>query len=391
MPFDEARSYWIDSGSDDRACKILGPGIIIGYHDELPKTDKVTVPSVVRRFFYGCLGHDEEEAAQNYADIQQAWGVLAKSSFGNRLTHLFKCIEIALEMQTTVQPIIVKGNYAGCVLQGAAWHLTINGRHYNPYPLEDLKKGLLKVDGHANALWAIFQKISFLTPEDRSEAWKKCNSTQKLYEYTNALGVGGTENQDAVLKLARFLSFDNEKPLTATANNIELALQYIADGTKNILDLPYLHPSMLFTTNRRHLVWSAFGDAAPSFRIDSGRRMLLTKPLEIVLPKSATGAPEKKNINKIAANIVVLPLAIKHLDETFNDKTIWNPHGNAGVGQSVNNMYRTYEGDSCQKIVTAFRKAMKISISSESGAGKRKNDDDLGGAQKKRREDMYDF
>jgi len=378
--------------SDDSVLShLVSPGIVLGYNDELAKYDKTTVPSIIRQYFLGALGDDEEDAMENYEDLKSAWGNLHKSDWGNRMSHLFKAIEIALETQTVVLPIVVKGNYAGCVLQGAGWVLKVGGAVYSPFSLDEVRQGVAKVDGHSNALWKIFSKMTFQTPEDRQVQYAACKGTKDLYRLTSTLGVGSAENQAAVLKLAEFLSFDNERPLPSTAHNIDLVLGYVADPLKDILTLPYIHTSMLFEVNRRHLAWSAFGDSAPSFRVPSGRKMPLGASFEVALPKKGGNQVEKRSVRKIGCNMVPLELALRHLDDVFEDKQIWNPFGNAVVGASFNNLYKVYEGDSVTTLLAAFRRAMSINITAGPGVGKRGNDDDQGGDRKKRRAKISAF
>jgi hypothetical protein len=382
----DAPYQWTDSSAPK------GMGLILGYHDNLTRFDASTVPNVFRQYFYHGFGDSEEECAENFSTFRSAWGNLHKSDFGNRVSHLAKAIDIGMMTQTQVCPIIVAHNYAGCLLRGAGWRLRIEGRDIEPCSMKEIEDGLKVVDGHSNALWKIFQKLSFVDNESRVAAYTDCRSVAKLAEYIDALSLnGGTAVQKVVADLAKHLSFDDERPMTATAKNIEVVLSYVKDPLKNLSDLPYRHPSTLFSTSRRHIAWSAFGSYAPSFRIPGGKNMLLDQAWRISLPARGSRPAEHRDVSKVAAQMVPLELALQHLDAVFTEKSLWNPFGNTIVNVSASNLNKVFEGDSCQMILAAFRNALSVTVSTGSGGSKRKNDSAGEENARKKRKGAMDF
>jgi hypothetical protein len=364
-PFEKAPFQWLDSTAPRTM------GLILGFMDELAQFDRQTVPRVVKTYFYHCLGEDEQDAFENYELLCSAWGNLCKGDFGNRVSHLFLSIDIALMTQTRLCPIIVAGNFAGSLLSGAGFHLSVFGARYRPFSVEEVVRGLQAVDEHSNALWKIFGKLSFATQADREVAYKGCRSTRKLKEYCDALPLtGANAARDEVLKLAKKLSFDTDRPFPITAKNIETVLSYIEDHNKDLSLLPYLHPSLLFSTKRAHIAWSAFGHSAPSFRVPGGKAMNLTAPFRVAITQK--GVAGHRDVTKIAANTVPLELALRHLDDVFQDKNVWNPYGNQSVQTSTANIHKVFVDDSCSMIVASFRKALHINVVSEAGQNDRK-------------------
>lgn len=112
--------------------------------------------------------------------------------------------------------------------------------------------------------------------------------------------------------------------------------------------------------------------------------LLVTFP--VTLPEEARDHLRNRDINKVGCQLVPLPLSCRHLDDVFADRTLWNPHGNLTVPTSTSNLYKVFDGESMQMILSAFRGAMKITVSTGVSGGnkKRKADEEVGGNVKRR-------
>jgi hypothetical protein len=191
--------------------------------------------------------------------------------------------------------------------------------------------------------------------------------------------------QQAVKEDAKSLCFQADRELTATAANIALVLSYITDSTKDLAELPFLHHSYLFSSNRRELAWSAFGSLAPSFRVPSGKAMRLDQPFNVSIRTGVGKAPgpATREVKSIAAHIVPLDLAVRHLDEVIRKKEVLNPFGNASVRVSESNLNKVFNGESCALIVAGLRK-LSGSVIAVSGGSKRRDIADEDESRKKK-------
>jgi hypothetical protein len=368
-----------------------GCGLFIAYNALLAKFDNKTVPSVIRQFFYGCLGSSEQEAHELFAEIQEAWGVLYKSDWGNIYSHLFFCVRLALTLQTRLCPFIVNGNYCGVFLMGAGFSLMINGITYTPASKEAVDNALKQAAPHSNALWRIFRRLGFPDDTSREDAFKACDRMFKLKSYVEVLNSGGTMAQEAILKDAAFLNFDKDRSLDINAASIALVLDFITDANKDLHLLPYMHHSMLLTQDRMEIAWSAFGNMAPSFRVPGGKQMMLNQAFRVTSTamKKKEGTQAHRDVTKIAAAVVPLPLAIKHLKEVIQFKQVLNPFGNAIVNISNANVNKTFDGESCSKILDGLRKMCNVTVSSGSGGTKRRQDGEEGPKKKSKVSDVF--
>lgn len=366
-----------------------GAGLLFQYVDELAKYDRSTVPEVINRHFLGCLSDDEEDALEVFEGIVRSWGVLQNTEWGNQITHIAKCIDISLRCQAVPHVMITAGRYDGVFMRGGGFEIRINGTIYKAASKDEIQKHIKALDFHGNALWDICQMINFIDEDTRVAAWRTMRSMKKLKEYVGALGIsGGTSRHEIVERKAKFLCFPDDRELDANAFNVALVLSIIADPAKDLNELPYLHHSVLFSNKRSHIAWSAFGGEAPSFRVPGGKVMHLGNQFKVTSAKlkNDKGPSAHRDVTKIGAQMVALPLALQHLDSTLEEKTIWNPFGNATVNAAASHMNKEFAGDSCTMIVEAFRKAARVSVVDSAGKGtKRKAEDDVGGSKKKGR------
>lgn len=370
-----------------------GSGLFIPFVYELARFDPKTVPSVISQYFYHGLGEDAEEAHDTFCAIREAWGSIYKSKCGDVLSHLFKVIELALRGQARVAPIVQNGNYLGCGLMGAGYSVMLYKKIYNPVPRQELMAVIGKADSHTEALWKIMLLIQFVSNDDRLKYFKACKRMSDLKKLLDGLSSGGATNHELILKYASKLAFADDKDWVHTAANIETALLLIADPLRDIYSvIPSLHYTVLFSSVRRHLVWSAFGSTAPSFRVPGGRVQDLSKPFVVSIRQKDGGSSlsNTKEVTKVACAIVPLSLALRHLDEVFESREIMNPFANAQVRVSTSNINKEFDGESCKKIVDALRKVTNTVVHVAASSAKRSGESNDSEASKKRAK-KYDF
>lgn len=363
-----------------------GPGLLFQYVPELTKFDRYTVVETIKRYFYAGLGETAEECADAFQEIVRAYGQLQNTEFANVMAHLYKVVDIALTTQTQVCPIIAKGNYEGVFLKGAGFHLTVQGTEYKAASAEAIDASIKVFDTHAHNLWNIFSKITYATNEERVTAFQNIRAMSSLHAILakRAL-IGGTDTRDEVLACAKFLNFPEDRVLEPTAAAIEEVLGVIADPAKPLDSLPSLHYSVLFSTRRAHIAWSAFGSSAPSFRVPDGKVMDLRSSFRVTNAaiKKKDGPAAHRDVTKIGMYLVPLELACTHLDKTISDKTVLNPFGNAVVNASASHITKPYEGESCTRIVAALRKVAQVTVVDE-GRKRKNGEGDEGKAERKR-------
>lgn len=383
MPFEEAPVYVTDK------YKPTSSGILIRYIPGLASFDARTPIAVIHRHFYHLLGDDQSDASLVFEKLKTAWGVLYKTEAGKILSHMFLCVDIALQLQTSIIPLIPKSAYAGMVMLGSGYDLRVENREVIKATSEELRQIIITADSHSQALWKIFKKIRFTDDETRVDRYRKCKRMFDLKSLLDVTPIGGTEAKEEVERLLPQLNFQ-EVPLAPIGPNIVHALTSMEGTSFDLGLLPYLHYSQVFSTDRRHIIWSAFGETAPSFRIPSGKTMSLTGKFETSY-SAKDGKKVVRKVTKIGYQIVELSQALNHLDLTFKERTIMNPFGNSIVRVSDNSMFKTVEGGDVEKVIGAFRRVMGVNtVTFEASGSKRKAIDEGDEPLKKRRTVLED-
>lgn len=355
-------------------------GLLFPFIKELAKFDRTVVLEVVKRYFYDGLGDTEEECREEFANLVSAWGNIQNTLFGLQMTHIMKVLDICMTMQCAMSYMATLKHYDGIYLRGAGYRLTILGKTYMAAPWDDLKPALKVMDRHAEALWNVLDGFSWASEEDKVAQWRKIKTMKELKVLCDTLPIaGGTGIRDRMLRNAADLTFPDEREWAPTAANIAEALSFISDPLKDLARLPYIHYTKLFVTDRLELVWSAFGSTAPSFRVPQGKEMSLQKSFKITNPKlrQEKGPAATRDVTKIGAIIIDLDMAITHMRQTFELKTVLNPFGNSVVNASASHQNKIYEKDSCDLIVNELRKAAKVTVvDSGTGGSKRSREDE---------------
>lgn len=354
-----------------------GPGLLFPYVPELARFDRYTVPEVIKKYFFGCLGENLEECIEEFAELVSAWGNIVNSTFANEITHLYKIIDISLMTQCVPHVMSNGGTYDGVFMRGWGFRIQILGKTYEAASQEDVEAELPNMDSHANAFWKILKDLDML--EDvRLVKFRTVRSIWGLKELVDTHKLnGGTATRDRAIKNAKALRFPDNRLLEPTAANITLVLSYIADPRKDITELPWMHAPFLFETDRVVLCWSAFGQIAPSFRVPGGKEMYIDRPFRVTNAKlqKEKGATAHRDVTKIGCTLLPIELAITHIKQVKELKTILNPFGNAVVVKSASHINKEFEGDSCQMILNALRGYAKVTVA-DVGSSKRKERDE---------------
>lgn len=366
-------------------------GLLFQYVPELAKYDRKTVPEVIERYFYGCLAWNEEDAKEEFDGLIRACGNLFNSDFMNAYAHLYKCIDICIRMQTRAAVMVTANRYDGVFMIGGGYDLVIDGKHLIASSKAEVKKHLPNMDYHGNALWNILQKLDMLE-EARLNAFRTVKRMHKLKELVDAHAmIGGQSTRDYVMKEAKYLSFPEDVALPPSAASIELVCSIISNPAADLHTLPYMHYSVLLSSKREHIAWSAFGEEAPSFRVPGGKVMHLSTKFTTTSKKlkEEQGPRAERNVTKIGAHMVDIITALEHLDKMMEEKTVWNPFGNAIVNASASHLNKIYDGESCTLVVDALRKATRTTVRDVGGSNKRPRDEGVapGGERKKGRFD----
>jgi hypothetical protein len=244
-------------------------GLYVPYIEDLAIGDRNTVPEVVSTYFLKCLASDARGIVSQMNKLRSAWGVINTTSLGKEISHIAKCIDIALKAQATVFPVYSQSILEGCVISGAGYVVNVKENVYEPIgyaPLQDLVRNSSK---HSQSLVEIKAQVpnTFHNRIDDCTTIRELSNILKGAELTDA-------NRAAIMEAAVHLAYKNTYWSTAQ-NNVKTMLSLLSNPDLGIHpDIP-MHPRFLFYSNRYEEVLSAFGHMAPTFMIPNGQRIRL--------------------------------------------------------------------------------------------------------------------
>jgi hypothetical protein len=201
--------------------------------------------------------------------LRIAWAIILTTDSGNELSHLCRCIQIALRAQATVYPIFYNEVYEGSVICGAGFTISVGKECIQPLSYAELQSVVRKSSAHSLALKEIAKLAGGV-----ENALDNCTTMRELATFCRGTAMDEI-TKATIVKEAYKLSFKNRYWSTAVTN-IHKALVLITNPEQQIsVDVP-MHPKYLFSSERIELVLAAFGHQAPTFMIPNGAKCKLT-------------------------------------------------------------------------------------------------------------------
>jgi len=283
---------------------IKAPGRIFKFHPQLALPDPNIIGDIIGRHFLAGLGDSYEDQLENLDLLKTGIAGLRLTRVGEELSHLYKCLEIAIEASTGCVPIFSRRNYEGCVLMGGSSkrNFLINGSSYPLLTEIELKNDMLSVSDHDASL----QYISSLFPLDDRTAVRNTSSMFGLRELCSTL-VATQDIRDEIIRKASLLDYGIEQ-WVINPSNLKECMNLIASPS----DLASGHPigrMSLFSKDPVLVALSCFGEkTSPSWDIPNGIQVSLSKPNppSLPLPKARERGSSSKGEISDAAWVMVI-------------------------------------------------------------------------------------
>lgn len=289
---------------------VRSPGFLFKFNPRLAISDPNLITDVITKHFLSCLGGTIEEQLENLAMLKAAVGNLRLTRVGDELTHLFKCISIAVEGGCGLVPYFTNSVYEGCALGGGPTEgtLIINGLSFPAEPAEDLRLKLSLLSEHSAALSYIADKF----PLDQQDSIRTVQSMHGLRAI--CLGAVITEKDKAdIIRKAGSLDF-GVLEWRKNAERLSQAFKIISGSYEVSSDMPVTRMG-LFSEDRVLLALGMFGEkSAPSWDVPNGTKCSLVKsspPVPLVQKKGAKG--------KISDAAWIMTLKSCSLDQAIAD------------------------------------------------------------------------
>jgi len=251
---------------------ITSHGIICKFHPQLALPDANLIGDVLGRRFLAGLGEDLEEQTENLDLLKSGLSSLRLTRLGDELTHLYRCLDLAIECNAGCVPIFTRNVYEGCLISGGPGATLIhNGAKFPFLSISSLKQDMLNVSTHATALG----HIAAVLPETMVEAIKECRSMVDLRKLCLAAQVTQQE-RELVIRHAANLEYSTDD-LVINPANLKRCFTILSNLSLLTPNDP-IGRMALFETDPVVVALSMFGEkTAPSWDIPNGTPCSLKK------------------------------------------------------------------------------------------------------------------
>jgi hypothetical protein len=283
---------------------INAPGLIFKYKSGLAIPDPTLPGNILGKYFLTCLGPTIADQFSSLEDIKTGLGGLRMMELGDAYTHLYKCIEIAIDCQAGVVPFFSQNYYEGCVVMGGVGaHIRINGTTLSFKSTLELKQEFLLVSDHGSALSLIASKF----PSERRLYVMDCKTMYDLREICLTQPLT-PDDMSYVVDKAVGLRFQSET-WVLSPSRLKSSLRLISHPQ----ELNQTHPISRFTLFSRDPVLvalSVFGDSVPSWDIPQG----ITNPMNKDAPPAPMPNATKATSAKGVINDATWTMVIRKTD-----------------------------------------------------------------------------
>jgi hypothetical protein len=332
-------------------------GLYFPFVKDLSVSDSITVPFVVEHYFLKCLGSNLVSANRSLLQLKSAWGLIKDTELGHEVSHLYKCIHIALKCQAAVYPVYTNSVYEGCVVWGSGYAICIEESVYKPIAYDRLQTLVQDTSMHSKALHEIRELLT-IDMQDRIDSCKTIRELSHIVQGAELDAIA----REKVIGAAHRLCFPN-KYWSSKQRYVKMALDMILrwDTPEAIDDDVPMHPSMLFSQKMLEVVLSAFGHQAPSFMIPNGRLLNLeegSEPPMHLLVRMVGLKEAVLDMEYVLENAAITNnnsnLSAKHKDSAFNGvdkKEVWDKL--CEIGKEYSQKPAAFEGESVARGTSA--------------------------------------
>lgn len=339
----------------------INDGLFIRYVDETQNSQgEKMITDIIVRYFLGCLGPNVDACKAAMEKLKGDVGVIVQTQSGRELAHIAKCIDIGLQAQARIYPIVSDGQYLGSALLGAGFQIHAYGSTYIPVSSMALQKQIEQAGSHKSSLAAIADLLESDREEDTNRDIRNMKTSLELRDYLCDCSTTN-EDRDKIVQLARGLRF-KPRSWNVSAQNLVIALSLIENpGTPLPVDFP-VHPTKIFESDRLSLVWGAFGDLAPTPNFPGGPSINLTST--------------KDRPKHVGIRLIPLKDAIVDIQVIMSTKKFCGTSLNKRSGPFKDRIYTGVDG---ARVITAFSSAAGV-IRAEGERGKERAVVNAGGS-----------
>jgi hypothetical protein len=247
---------------------ITTDGKIFKFNEQLSIPNTNIIGDIIGKRFLTCLGSSPEEQFASLHNLKSGLSALRLLPIGSILTHLYFCVDLAIQAQCGCVPFFSFDVYEGCVLMGGAdANICIDGVMSDFENLDTLKQEFTRASEHGISIG----KIAGLFPEAMKSSVQGVRSMTGLRALCLQLNCN-QDHRDRIIQFASNLNFGLSS-LVVNPANLKTVFALLA----NISLIKDTHPISrltLFSTDPVFVALSCFGEkSCPSWDIVNGTRI----------------------------------------------------------------------------------------------------------------------
>jgi hypothetical protein len=257
------------------------PGLLFPYFPGCILPSYTAISSVIKTYFFSCLGDTEEDCAGTLRSIKRAASSWAVSDPGLSLQHVAAGIQLAIESESRLFLIKEGSVYLGFVLLGYGFKVTTSTQVIPCLSAEELATEIRHMESRSALTIKLRSKVVDLAYDagitenkiqeiPTEEAISKSVRPLRAWLLRNEDTIGDEEAKREVIDLMR-KAYQTEPYWKVNKTNIAKAMVLILDEHVIDSEVPFfVSEQVLSDTSKIHEVMSAFGPTGFSFDQSGG-------------------------------------------------------------------------------------------------------------------------
>jgi len=364
------------------------PGRVFPYFDKMNIPDNYTIRTIISSFFLRNLSDTRGSQMAAFKRFRPAWERLAKTKQGGVLVHMLMGVRLSLETQTRLFLVYRDNQYAGFVLLGALWSVTVDNRLYEWDSAEKVREQVDMMSSHEYAVKLICEQLSkcqLMIGQLEAPAVEvkreDVSSALKLWNKIKERKIEKDE-EEAIKKVLGLVAYTRSYREVG-ADSLHWLFQSAADPIGHPIkdtDPLFLPPTFSLYQDTLFQLLCSFGPDAPSFYNTTGQVYALPAA-DKEDPNNAVTDKGEKAMPLILVSLKSVQVALSDLRKVLKDRAIrMNLAERAGRNRNI-----TLRGENRDKVYTALKKCVDTL---EAAGAKRKAEGEGSGKGKQKKTDI---
>lgn len=252
------------------------PGLLFPYFPGSILPSYSVISSVIKTYFFSCLGESEEDCAATLRAIKRAASSWAVSDAGLSLQHLAEGIRLAIESESRIFIIKEDQNYLGFVLLGYGFKVATSSGVVSALDAESLQTEIRNMESRSSIVTKLREKVLGIAVREGvdQEQLIKIPDIEMISKSVRGLRKWIIKNEEVIqdagdkkeIEDMMRKAYQTSPYWKVNKTTIQKACVLILDDHMVEDEVPFfVSPQVFSDTSQIHEVMSAFGPTGFSF------------------------------------------------------------------------------------------------------------------------------